>query len=606
VADEPEAPPPPTQASRRSTISLRAPSVPVSVGIIAVEAVALAALFGLPTSLPVPFLSSLLAVFLLPMLLGAILAAPIATALGGRLSLRRSMLLTLSGGLLPLPFAIGWRIAYSLAPSSLPPVAAVLLLLQAPMLWFRHMTVFGVSKSSHAASLPPSIVPSLLAVAGVFVLFPPTPALVAEAVLFLSIGFLAAALLLRAADRPMRREFGVSGVSLIRPIMEHINERDPSATEYLEAFFGRFGVPVDLRVTLIAFRSGGKTKATIALPTVHPGPFAALGSSNLPQRLAERLGPEAGTVFVPHTPCNHDLDLPTSKEFERVAAATQELFRSLPDGPTEVLASARVAPSPGSLARAQLLGGTVLVTVTQAPKPTDDIDFSIIDPIVRAAADAGGSRLAVVDAHNSYVEGKGDLSYGMPESGRLAREIVEAASLARSSARPCRVRAGVAVRKGYSLRKEGIAPEGIRALVVEATGKRTAYVLIDGNNLVLGYRARILEALRDLVDDAEVMTTDNHIVHEVDGATNAVGERYPAESTARDVAEVVRAAVQDLSDVTVVSGAGEIPAVQVLQPDWTARLLTSLGDTFSMFSNAFVSTFLIVATSSIAVLLAFR
>jgi putative membrane protein len=156
------------------------------------------------------------------------------------------------------------------------------------------------------------------------------------------------------------------------------------------------------------------------------------------------------------------------------------------------------------------------------------------------------------------------------------------------------------------MREDGIGPEGIRALVIEAAGRSTAYVLIDGNNLVVGQRARLLEALRPLVNDAEVMTTDNHIVHEVDGSTNAVGERYPVESLARDVQEVARAAVQDLSEVRVVSGTRAIPAVPVLQPDWTARLLTSLGDTVSMFSNAFLSTFLLVLTGSLVVLLALR
>src|SRR4029077_5749018 len=107
----------------------------------------------------------------------------------------------------------------------------------------------------------------------VLLIVPPTFGLVADGIVFLLFGFLACALLLRAADRPLRREFGHSGVALIRPLLDHINVRDPGATGELEGFFARFSVPADLRVTLLAIRSGGRTKATIALPTVHPGPF---------------------------------------------------------------------------------------------------------------------------------------------------------------------------------------------------------------------------------------------------------------------------------------------------------------------------------------------
>jgi putative membrane protein len=607
VADEPAS----THAAgshlaQRRRLNIRAPSPPVSVGIIAVEAIILAALFGLGPGQSVPFLPGLLLVFLVPPLLGGLLTGPIAAAFGGRFTLRRSLLLSVTAGVACLPVAIGWRVAEIAVPGSLPAVAGVLLLLQGPVLWFRHMSLFGISKPSHPASLPAALVAPLLAIAGIFVLYPPTVVLLAEAILFLLIGFLASALLLQAADRPMRREFGVSGVSLMRPILDHINERDAQATEHIEGFFAKFSVPADLRVTLLAFRNGSTTKATIALPTVHPGPFAALGSSDLPRRLAERLGPEAGVVLVPHTPCNHDLDLPTSKEFDRVAAETQSLFRELPTAPAGALSSPLVSAGEGSYARTQILGGTPFVVVTQAPEPTDDIDFAVVDPLVRSTAASGGPRLAIVDAHNSYVEGKGDLSYGTPSAEKLTNDIVASLARARSLARPGPVRVGVAVHDGYSVRQDGVAPEGVRALVVEAAGTKTAYVLVDGNNLVIGFRAHLLEALRPLVDDAEVMTTDNHIVHEVDGATNAVGERYPLESLTRDIVDVVRAAVADLSEVEVVSGTRAIPAVPVLQPDWTARLLTSLGDTLSMFTNAFLSTFLLVLTGSLVILLALR
>jgi putative membrane protein len=165
------------------------------------------------------------------------------------------------------------------------------------------------------------------------------------------------------------------------------------------------------------------------------------------------------------------------------------------------------------------------------------------------------------------------------------------------------VRAGVAMRTGFSVAREGIGPSGIRALVIETAGRRTAYVLLDGNNLLQGLRERLLQALGSVVDDSEVLTTDNHVVHEVDGGVNPIGERIPFDLLRDTVVGVVRDALTNLEPVEVRVGTREVPEVAVLGPDWTARLLTSLGDTLSMFSNAFLMTFLLLIASS-AVLLA--
>ncbi|HEV2429033.1 MAG TPA: DUF2070 family protein, partial [Thermoplasmata archaeon] len=257
----------------------RAPSPLVSVGAIAAEAVVLAGLFGLPGDSPVPFLAGLALVFLLPGLIAGVATGPLAGVLGGRFGLKRSLFLSVTAGAIPIPLALVWRIAAAAVPTGLPQVAAVLLFLQAPVLWLREMSLFGVSNPSHARTLPAALLAPVLSILGTFAIFPPTSSLVLESVLFLLVGFLASALLLRAADRPMRREFATSGVALIRPMLDHINSRDPQATEALEEFFSRFSALADLSVSLITFTGEKGRKATIALPTVHPGPFGALGSS---------------------------------------------------------------------------------------------------------------------------------------------------------------------------------------------------------------------------------------------------------------------------------------------------------------------------------------
>ncbi len=544
-------------------------------------------------------------VFLLPGLLGVLLTTPLAEAFGGRFPWHRNTLLGLMSSLVPLPILIVWR-GVGLAIGHLPvAVPLALLFLQAPILWFRHMTLFGVSKPQHGASLPASLCQPLLAVLGIFLLYPPPLTWVLAAALFLLLGFLCAALLLRAADRPIRREFATSGVSLIRPLIEHVGSRDPAATEALERFFERFAVEANLPVTVVQFRTPRSVKATLALPVVHPGPFAALGASNLPQKLEEQLGPEAGLVLVPHTPCNHDLDVPTTSEVRRIGEAAISLLHDLP-APSSTANSPLVSGAPQSWARAQRLGDVVLVATSQAPEPTDDIAFAIADRLVDENRQAGQPMLALIDAHNSYKEDEGDLTYGSPRAQRFSEDVRQAVSAALAQATPGPVRAGAALRTGFSVGREGIGPSGIRALVVEAAGRRTAYVLIDGNNLLQGLRERLLQALGGVVDDSEVMTTDNHVVHEVDGGVNPIGERISFDLLRDAVVGVVRDALTNLEPVEVRAGWREVPEVAVLGPDWTARLLTSLGDTLSMFSNAFLMTFLLLMASSTVLLALLR
>jgi putative membrane protein len=597
-------------ASRRapsySRFIFRAPSNGASLIAVLILDLLLAFLAWWPSAPPAAFAADLLFVFVLPSVLGAVLTPPMARAFGGRFQFRRSILLAVTGTAATVPVLLVWRVLRTAAPSQIAPsVVPVLLLAQGLVLWFRHMSLFGVSRPSHLRSLPASLLQPGLAILGIFLVTSATVTLLVATVLFLVTGFLCSALLLRAADRPLRREFGISGVSLIRPLLDHINLRDPAATESLENFFRTFSKPANLRVSLLNFRGRAGPKATVALPTVHPGPFAALGGSDLPRKLTERLGTAAGTVFVPHTPCNHDLDLPTTAEVDRIAEATLGLMARL-EGPITSPASPLVAPHPGAIARAQMLGRTALVIVTQAPGPTDDIDFAVVDQLTRDSQRAGGPNLVVIDAHNSYVEDEGDITYGTPAASRLADDVRAAVTAAAAAVTSDPIEVGCDRRTDFTIREHGIGPAGIRTLAIRAGGRTSAYSLIDGNNLLVGLRAEILAAVRPILEDAEVMTTDNHVVHEVDGSINPVGERFPAGELALAVAASVKAAVADLEPVELWTGTVEIPEVPVLGPGWTARLLTSLGDTVSMFANAFLMTFLLWLATSLVILAALR
>ena len=593
---------PPRGVTRRR-VFLRAPKPPVTLGLIALAGAALAALLWLPNASL--FVEGFVLVVLVPALVGVAITPVLAAALGGRFEFHRSAFLMLSVVVIEVPIAAVWRGAAALWPGVVPDPLYLATFLVGPAFWFRHLTLYGVSRPSHARTLSVSLFPVLLYLFALYLVVPPTVPVLAAALAFLLLAFACALALLRAADRPIRREFQSSGVALIRPLLDHVGQRDPAATHELEAFFLKTAIPADLKVRLLAFVRQGTVHATVALPTVHPGPFAALGASDLPRKFAEELGPSAGTVLVPHTPSDHDLDLPSEEEVGRVGAVARELLAAL-SVPRAARSSPLVSPYPGSFARAQVLGDAVLVIVSQAPAPTDDIAYSLADRIVREVSRNGGPAIALADAHNSYVEGFGDISYGTPAAEKLLEDVRAAVRAAEDAAHDGPIEVGVAVRAGYSIGRDGIGPQGMRALVTRTGGKTSAYLLIDGNNLVLGQREPIVRALEEAVDVAEVLTTDNHVVHEVDGGVNPVGERYPLSSLLRDARAVVERAVTDLAPAEVRYGERDVPAVRVLGPGHTARLLTSLGDTLSMFTNMFPATFLLLVTSSLVVTFALR
>ena len=59
--------------------------------------------------------------------------------------------------------------------------------------------------------------------------------------------------------------------------------------------------------------------------------------------------------------------------------------------------------------------------------------------------------------------------------------------------------------------KAGMGAGGITAIVVQVENQKTAYVVIDGNNMVPGLREKILDNLAELGFEAsEVFTTDTH------------------------------------------------------------------------------------------------
>jgi putative membrane protein len=124
-------------------------------------------------------------------------------------------------------------------------------------------------------------------------------------------------------------------------------------------------------------------------------------------------------------------------------------------------------------------------------------------------------------------------------------------------------------------REQGFGDLGIQVMLVDVEGQRTAYILIDGNNMAAGVREIILEQVRTLVDHAEVMTTDSHVVNTITGK-NPVGLNVPVSEFLPYVMQAVRAAADDLTPAESAAGTASCDHIVVFGSNRISQLASTV------------------------------
>jgi len=396
-------------------------------------------------------------------------------------------------------------------------------------------------------------------------------------------------------DRPWRSSLGVSVLDFIQGFIGHIAE----GTRELENFFEELGEDALVPVTVLSVRRpGGEEKARFVLPMIHPGPMGEIGGGNLPERVAQEAD---GLAFPPHATAGHDFNLVTEREVDTILSAAQTAYQRL-DYTEQATPGRRVQEGDASLL-GQGIGDDALMISTFAPGFADDVAYAVG---LSAASEARAGSLddvLLVDAHNSNngLEGD-DLGHVVPGSQRSFDMIDGAGELGEALAadQQGKLHCGVAWDETDWVPQEGIGPLGIRVAVFAVDGVRTAYVLIDGNNMEPGLRDEIIAAL-DGVDDAEVMTTDTHIVNTVE-AENQVGQALPSEELIALIADLTERAIDDLEPVEA-GMASEKANVTVFGNDRTETLASTANAVVSLGGALAVTFLLTILTVSVGIFL---
>jgi putative membrane protein len=340
-------------------------------------------------------------------------------------------------------------------------------------------------------------------------------------------------------ERPMKRAFHINGLNFLNTFIAHLTD----GSKTMEDFFREMGEEVYVPQVSLFFRKKQGRDILFTVPNVHPGPMGEIGGGNLPGYLQSAFRER---VMVAHGAATHDFNLVAEAEIEKIVSEIKDKVNALNYGP-EASRSFRLKEGSVSVL-SQVFGNSILMVATRSPEKTEDIDYGI-GMTIMGEGHCRFTNVAFVDAHNCFT---GDISVVMP--GSLAaleyQEVTLMAVYKGSSEERFPFEAGSSQVIVPYKRIEGFGDQGIKTLVIRAGSQTTAYILIDGNNIQEGAREKFRERALNLVDDAEIMTTDSHVVNTISGK-NPVGLRVPPDAILPFIECSVRDALKDLSPAGV-------------------------------------------------------
>lgn len=409
-------------------------------------------------------------------------------------------------------------------------------------------------------------------------------------ILIFSIGIISFLLLF---DRPLRKAHGISAMQFINAFLAHLTD----GSKGLEDYFRTIGEAVTVPETSFFFRREGKKDVLFGVPNLHPGPLSEVGGGNYPKHLHDEFS-EQEIVFISHGCATHDFNLVSESECEKIAAAIDETRAELSYAP---LAGRPLRSRFGTVSvLSQRFGNSILLVTTRSPDMTEDLDYAV-GAIVMAEGHRWYENVGFVDAHNCMVE---VTSVVLPASP-AGNEYIAASRQAMERQADAELYAfsvGVAQRVLPFSREQGFGDMGVLVLVTEVAEVRMAYVLFDGNNVHMGVR----EVLRDAVltagvSEAEIMTTDSHVVNTISGR-NPVGMAVSAEDILPHLLAAVTEAIADLSPARVAVATGMCRDVEVFGPSRTVQLSATVN---AMVTNLLPLSVLLLLVSFLITLLIF-
>jgi putative membrane protein len=519
--------------------------------------------FTLPTvvssylSMPDKFVFSGTLVFTIPAIAALVLTKPLIELSGKTMTWNRSALLALTCTVFGVIITLT---ALAVSVTLIPLCYAISL---GFIFGLRLFVLVAIADYRVPRMIIPALTQSGTGIIVGMILFSPSFAIFA---LILHIVFgLGFAILIWMIERPLRRAFQIRGLAFINAFIAHMTD----GSKGMEDFFREIGEEVFVPQVSFFFNREKGSPVIFTVPNLHPGPMGEIGGGNLPKVLHDHFSPEE--TFVAHGCATHDFNLVSEKEIDKVIDAMQK-------SRTNLTFSGKAGKSGRlSFGSVQVLyqrfGDSVLLVTSRSPQRTEDLDFSI-GMTIMAEGHRWFPHVAVVDAHNCMT----DLSSPVLLATLTATEYLRGSLNAMEECQTAPLypfRIGVTHRPVSFSRDQGFGDLGIQVLVVEVENQKTAYVLMDGNNVAAGVRETLMEHALTLVDHAEIMTTDSHVVNTITGK-NPVGMVVNVQDIVPEVMQAIRDALQDMSPAETAAATAQCEHVVVFGSNRIAQLASTV------------------------------
>ena len=364
---------------------------------------------------------------------------------------------------------------------------------------------------------------------------------------------------------PFKKNLGIGVLDLLSLFIAHMNEGSNS----LEGLFENMSEAIDTIVTFVSFKTENGIKALFISPSVHPGPLGDLGGSNMPTLLANKFD---FFTMVAHGPSTHDFNPIAVSEIDKIENSIKKGLERI-EYSESASKFVRYNCEKANIG-VQFFNEGMVILSTFAPEAVDDIEFGVgLTMMAQSRNHCNVKDSVIVDCHNSFTAESGEVLPGNSEVFQLI-DVIDAINPEQEK---YDIRVGCHADNMDDLDKnDGVGESGIKTLIVEVDGQRTAYVLFDANNMEKGFRQEIIDAVSDLeIDEIEVMTTDTHTVNTISRGYNPIGIVKRAEIIEYTRASIIEA-IKDLEKVEVGTGTNKIKNLNTFGPKNSTELISTI------------------------------
>ena len=291
------------------------------------------------------------------------------------------------------------------------------------------------------------------------------------------------------------------GISSFKLLLSYLQSWISSVPYELEEILEKYSVPQKIRTYRIEFNLVN-SKLNLIIPGIHPGPFAPIGSYNLPADIMSFYNKRSTYSMVFHSPSSHAINLPSKSEVKRY-------LNSLSEGNNAVITEDVVCTKPLKKSKGKatvtglMLGDVLIMFLSMAPYGAEDFPREIVDYAKHFVDKKSINDVIVIDSHNAF----GDV---IPDSDlNDLKECIRDLVLTLCNMAKYQFKLGFVNYDGAEFKE--IGPGGISCLCLTISDEPYVLYSIDSNNAVKQLKLDLERELnKTKINLLEICTTDSH------------------------------------------------------------------------------------------------